>query len=347
MLRKIYHFFKDVYYKFIVIYKILGSNKKQVFWLLNTPDHGNIGDQAIVQAEIAFFHHYFKKYRLVELTARQWFLSKEYIVSHVKTQDMVFIHGGGYIGDLWPGAEKMAREIITCLKNNKIIMLQNTIFYYDQKHESSLEFYNRENLYLFLRDRMSYDIARKYVDGDKCYLLPDTVLFLNYRKNREIRNKRILFCLRTDKEQIEHGHILDEIHTFANNENFTVTKTDMIHTHDAVIGMRKYLVMKKIKEFQQASLVVTDRLHGMYFAAITGTPCVIMDNVSGKVSGGYKEWLKKCDFLYFVTDNKFDISKVKKIIKNKNNMNSDVEIKKYFEYEVQIIRDVLEMYFIH
>ncbi|MBQ7221650.1 MAG: polysaccharide pyruvyl transferase family protein [Synergistaceae bacterium] len=45
-----------------------------------------------------------------------------------------------------------------------------------------------------------------------------------------------------------------------------------------------------------AELVVTDRLHGMLFAAITGTPCVAFDNKTGKVHSVY-EWIAGCEYV--------------------------------------------------
>ncbi len=36
----------------------------------------------------------------------------------------------------------------------------------------------------------------------------------------------------------------------------------------------------KFAEFLSSGLVITDRLHGMIFAAITGTPCIALDNKS-------------------------------------------------------------------
>mgnify|MGYP000131626154 FL=1 len=50
---------------------------------------------------------------------------------------------------------------------------------------------------------------------------------------------------------------------------------------------RELLLKQKIKEFQSAELVITDRLHGMIFAAITGTPCIAFDNFNAKVKKVY------------------------------------------------------------
>ena len=55
---------------------------------------------------------------------------------------------------------------------------------------------------------------------------------------------------------------------------------------------------KKWNEFSSVQLVVTDRLHGMVFSAITGTPCIALDNISHKVYGAY-QWLSYLPYLRF------------------------------------------------
>lgn len=53
-----------------------------------------------------------------------------------------------------------------------------------------------------------------------------------------------------------------------------------------------------MKRIEACSVLVTDRLHGMIFAYITGTPCIVMDNKTNKVFGVYEEWLSDVDWIY-------------------------------------------------
>lgn len=62
--------------------------------------------------------------------------------------------------------------------------------------------------------------------------------------------------------------------------------------------------MNKLSEYSKAKVVVTDRLHGMIFSAIVGTPCVCIDNVSHKVKNCYS-WLKHLDYVFYC-ENKSD-----------------------------------------
>ena len=58
---------------------------------------------------------------------------------------------------------------------------------------------------------------------------------------------------------------------------------------------------QKIDQFKQASLVITDRLHGMVFCAITGTPCIALSNYNHKVLETAK-WLKEFPFIRYCSD---------------------------------------------
>ena len=60
-----------------------------------------------------------------------------------------------------------------------------------------------------------------------------------------------------------------------------------------------------LKEFfdqlRRAEIVVTDRLHGMIFCALTGVPCIALDNSYRKVSGAY-DWLKPLEYIHYIKD---------------------------------------------
>ena len=75
-------------------------------------------------------------------------------------------------------------------------------------------------------------------------------------------------------------------------------------------------MLDKWEEFKHARLVITDRLHGMIFSAITGTPCVALNNSNGKVGFEY-EWLKNLPYIGFVDDSTDETAIIKavKIVK--------------------------------
>lgn len=66
--------------------------------------------------------------------------------------------------------------------------------------------------------------------------------------------------------------------------------------------------MDKLEERASSKLLITDRLQGMVFAAITGTPCIVLNNNHYKVKGTY-EWISTLDYIEYVAD----IAKVEKL----------------------------------
>ena len=53
-----------------------------------------------------------------------------------------------------------------------------------------------------------------------------------------------------------------------------------------------------MQEFCGAKLVITDRLHGMIFAAVSETPAIVIRNYNHKVSGSF-EWIKSLPYIKY------------------------------------------------
>ena len=64
-------------------------------------------------------------------------------------------------------------------------------------------------------------------------------------------------------------------------------------------------------KFFGARVVITDRLHGMVFCAITKTPCIVTKSLDHKVTGTY-EWIKDLNYIKLVDNLNFD--EVEKLI---------------------------------
>ena len=75
----------------------------------------------------------------------------------------------------------------------------------------------------------------------------------------------------------------------------------MVSNEAVLLKDRDSALEKQFDAFRHAELVVTDRLHGMIFSAITGTPCIVINSRSPKVKGCY-EWIKQLDYIKFCDD---------------------------------------------
>ena len=116
-----------------------------------------------------------------------------------------------------------------------------------------------------------------------------------------IRNGCIL-CLRNDCEKTRSEDIdktIDRQVRILFGDN--VETLDMLAPHPIPIIERDAELEKQFDAFRHAELVITDRLHGMIFCAITGTPCIVIDSKSPKIRGCY-EWIKDLPYIIFCED---------------------------------------------
>ena len=122
-----------------------------------------------------------------------------------------------------------------------------------------------------------------------------------------------MFCLRGDLEKQADTKVLESIKRELVVRGYEVLETSTVSGRNISKQEREQSVREKLEEFSQAELVITDRLHGMIFSAITSTPCIAMDNLSRKVSGGY-EWLKYLEYIQMVEPETISMDSVKKML---------------------------------
>jgi pyruvyl transferase EpsI len=277
-----------------------GMGKRKII-LINTPTYGNLGDHAIVIAERRFFCTYFPKSYLCEINKDELINYFEIWEKIIQKQDALFIQGGGYLGDLWLDEEMMVRKILERFSENKLIVLPQTIYFREEQHrESSIEAYrhHKGKMLLFLRDQESYEFYQEhlkdYADGK---LTPDMALSFKWTTNNP--REGILCCFRNDQEKAMEPGLREMIQEWLDKQPEEVRYTNTCVPVENKSNYFETRVMEKMNEFSKAKLVITDRLHGMLFSAITGTPCICIDNISHKVSGGY-EWLKGLSYVRMI-----------------------------------------------
>ena len=78
-----------------------------------------------------------------------------------------------------------------------------------------------------------------------------------------------------------------------------------------------------LNEFLRCKVVITDRLHGMLFAAITKTPCIVTKSLDYKITGTY-EWIKDLNYIKFVEQ--LDTNLIKQLGMELINLNEKTNI---------------------
>jgi pyruvyl transferase EpsI len=156
-------------------------------------------------------------------------------------------------------------------------------------------------LHLFIRDH-SINLVRNELCGGSFYDVrpaPDIALFMNKSAVKHDRSGVVL-CFRPDKESVNNVKVIDAIQSQAAEFGEPVRRVDTVVSHEVSLKARERELDQILTEFCRTRLVITDRLHGMIFSAITGTPCIALNNSSGKVGGVWSLWLQHLPYVKFV-----------------------------------------------
>ena len=270
----------------------LSNEKEKRVYFLDAPEYGNLGDQAIAFALQTFMKDNFKEYSYYEIQEDNYLKYYKWLKNNIRESDVICLMGGGNMGNLYQRYEAIRRSIIKTFKNNKIIIFPQTIDYSNDAYgkremkKSQIIYNSHNNLLLMAREEKSYNIMKELYYKCNVIFTPDIVLYLDY-KNFANRNDSVGICLRNDEEKvIKDKEII--IKEFTNYVDISTHIGDSVRINDK---NRREIVEKKIKQFSQNSLVITDRLHGMIFSYITNTPCIAFNNSNGKIRGVYK-WIE-------------------------------------------------------
>ncbi|MCR5184311.1 MAG: polysaccharide pyruvyl transferase family protein [Opitutales bacterium] len=283
----------------IVHYCKLTEGDKRAY-LFFVPEHGNIGDQAIVVAEREFFKRYLPDVALLEIPENidRPVAARIFATVH-SNKEVVTMHGGGWLGNLWIPWDYVIKGYYEVFKDKRIVMFPNTFFFekkgdWQEEIVLSREGYERHrDLHVFIRDK-SLDFTREQImptAKERVYSVPDIVLSLD-RSSPKFEREGVLLCFRSDKEKVVPAETLDKIMAILRSRGESCSRTDTVQPYAVPSFAREIEVEKKFDEFRRSRLVITDRLHGMIFATITGTPCIAVNNISKKVQGVWELWIK-------------------------------------------------------
>ena len=282
----------------------LRQRKKAI--MLATAEHGNIGDSAITLAEQQILGEQFSEYFQVEISTYEFDRKEVYLHAILNTEDIIFVNGGGNMGDRYIEEEELRRKIVCEFPNNKIVILPQTISF-SATEQGTLEItksarvYNsHKDLTLFVRGETSLAFARKYFDKVKTILMPDVVHVL--RSQYAVDRNGALLCLREDEEGRLDGAGKERIRFAALAMTGNVTYSTNTYSEDVSREIRGFVVRKELMRFASHRVVITDRLHGMIFAAITGTPCVVLASYNHKIREYYNAFFRDSNAVFFVGD---------------------------------------------
>ena len=284
-----------------VLNEIKNKKDSNYMLLIGTPIHDNLGDHLIAMSEKDLLRELYPKYKLFEIPTEMFRLYKHEIIKYIDKKALVFISGGGWMGNIWESDELLMQDIVYSFKENKTFIFPQTIFY-DKNLNNYFKILNLakqcyakcDNLVISVRDNHSYEVAEKMlrIPKERIYSLPDVVLVYNQSLNKKQKKEIGAICIRKDCEKNNIKITDDFIEKELYKKNLKVCKTDTILKTFLSVKNREQVINKKLQEFSTYSLIITDRLHAMIMAVLVNTPCIVMDNRTGKVKGVYQLWLK-------------------------------------------------------
>lgn len=275
--------------------------KEKNIWLLGIPRSLNLGDQAQVMCSERLFAQQYNDYHVFEFDSVQLMndncMLLDCIASAIQDKDIIFFQSGYNFTDMYPFEERMHRETVKRIRNNKIVFLPQTLSFkmpYEVNEfvQESLALYsNNPNLLLMCRDKKSLSIAKEALPAVKTMAFPDTVTSMigrTYLPNLERHG--VMLCVRHDEEGVFSESELIRL----KRDLSTIGEVTMIDTSVKTPSQffirrnREKYVMEMLNTINKMKVVITDRYHGLIFSAVANTPVVLLKTIDHKITEGIK-----------------------------------------------------------
>lgn len=296
--------YKDyIFTKAKITEKVLTNDTLRIYVFL-AADYANLGDIAITYAQKQILIKKFPNSKIIEVPASCDLSVLKGYINQIRKTDIVTIVGGGNMGDMYRGYE-MKRQLIVYLlrRTNKIFSFPQSVDYSNSEKgrqilKSAIFSYSNNHLLLMAREHRSFLYMKQYFKSPTIET-PDIVMTLNYPKI-DCKRSGIVLCLRNDQECLmdpkETQNILDLCKSHGE------VKFMDTHIGNNFVSSLKYnYLFDYLKTISKYRLMITDRLHGMIFAYITGTPAIVFDNSNHKVQNCY-QWIRECNYIKFLGD---------------------------------------------
>ncbi|XP_059171950.1 uncharacterized protein LOC131952989 [Physella acuta] len=264
--------------------------------LMEIATYENKGDPAIAAGEvmllrkmnkkIVYYCSTFKCKNKEEIT-KALNISQQYNISDL----VILMQGGGNLVG-YPYMDTVRETILNQFPNHKTILFSQSIWLFPDSNKS-LEncqkiYSNRSNLYMFIRDKQSLQIAQNNFKGVKIILAPDMAFGLGHVPRSMPPYYDIVWLRRSDTESSRY--ILPEF-----PKNISVLVSDWLDwkTNEGRRDMETSFIIAEsgLSFLQRGRIVVTDRLHGHILSILMDTPHVLIDNPPYfKLSSFDKTW---------------------------------------------------------
>jgi pyruvyl transferase EpsI len=320
----------------------LKKEDSKVFIFL-AANYSNLGDVAITYAQEKFIQNTLPNHKVVLIPINKTIEGIIFVKSIWNASDCITIVGGGNFGDLYNQIEALRQLVIASFPNNKIISFPQTFdFSNSPKGKKSLEkaisvYSEHSNLSFFVREQQSFELMQRHFPKVEVFLTPDIVLSLDQSQPQMKRNG-VTLSLRADDEKLLTSEQNESLINWAKQ---TFSNVSFYDTHINKGNLSEQQLDEELnniwKQYKSSELVITDRLHGMIFAYITNTPCLVFLNNNHKISASY-EWIKNQAPILLIKN--FDLKNIGEAYETLNSSNTTAYkdlMEKYLPLKQQLL----------
>ena len=187
---------------------------------------------------------------------------------------------------------------------------------------------------------MSYNFIKQkfeFTGNSDVYLVPDMVLYGKNIRTKEKctgHEKVINVCIREDCESEQEN--IDDFYEKI-KQNYNIRKVSTVIKSPVVLRKRISELQKSWETFENAEITITDRLHAMLFSVLNGTPCIVLNNKTGKVFG-VADWLDDTNMIVRANSLSEVLEKLKRTTIWEHKKYDREKLLNYFEKMADVIR---------
>ncbi|KRN31281.1 polysaccharide pyruvyl transferase family protein [Weissella halotolerans] len=277
--------------------------KKPKILLLGVADYANLGDQAIGYAQRRFLDKLVSGRCNVPIIEVGSSVPIRFVYQIISRDDIIVFTGGGNLGNKYTLLHDIFLPVIKKFPKNEKIFFPQSYTFTDGKN--NLNYIKKvfsksgDKLTIVARETKSLGLFQDIFPQNNILLTPDIVLSLDERRKNNSRDG-ILMMMRDESEKILNPNVQNQLKDYLKNIGYNVTLQQDYSEYATQVNIRYGELTKQWDKIRSSKLVITDRLHGMIFSQITGTPCLVFDNYNSKIKLTYKNWLAKSENIVFV-----------------------------------------------